>query len=255
MVNLQGKKIYLLCGMAGIANVGKIVLNELINFFHSELMISIYHDDLPNQVLVDNEGLLHVPSIKIYSLELTEKDVLILMTSDFQPVSNNGVYTLVNEVINYLLEVKHLKLNLIISTGAYVPDQFPKIDERNVYISGTSKEVIDDFLNLNLKTLKKMPEGIITGANGIIPSWGEVIDVPGACLLAEAIPMLKKDPIASKNIIILLSKFFKLDFDYSKIDEEIRNVKKIVENLKNRANSFSESRQNMVNKDSHSYIG
>nr|MDO8114485.1 PAC2 family protein [Candidatus Sigynarchaeota archaeon] len=252
-LDIEGKDIILISGMAGIGSIGKIAADAIKDHFKADLVCTIYFDDLPSQVLVEKAGKMVLPSVQVYYAKPTENKRFFIVTGEFQPASNNGMFIFVDELLNFLVEKKRLHLSLILSIGAYVtenPDDYPK-----VHVSGTGDRVINEFVALDKDIMRVMEEGIISGANGVIPAFGTILGIPGVCLLVETIPVVKRDPRAAKAVLEILSKYFEFPFDFSAIEKESKEIEKILNDIKKRSKSAGDLTDSDAAKDRQSYIG
>lgn len=244
----------LIVGMPGIGSVGKIVVESLMEQLKAELVLSIYFDDFPSQVIVNEDGKLMIPRINVFKAEQANDVTFLLLTGDFQPTSNLGIYKFVDKLMNFLADEKKLNIQLVLSTGAYVPEHIPM--HPKIFISGTDEAVMQEFIGLDPDKIRIMSGGVITGANGIIPAWCELVHIPGICLLGETIPMIKKDIRASKTILEVLQMRFNFKFDFTEIEKQAKDMDTTLEELKKRAGiTPSEEKEDIFKRGDQSYIG
>lgn len=211
----------LLIGMPGIALVGKLATLSVINSLKCDLYSEIYYHDFPPHVII-NEAQIKMPKIMVYTKKLPEsyEHDLIVMTGDYQPTSSMGIYSLSDFICQF---AKKFTTHLIVSMGAFVPESMgPK---RKVYISSTDPNWIDFFLASPTQTTVVLKGGYISGANGIIPAWSAIhYDIPGVCILADAMPLLQIDPAASKELIRVLNALFTLKIEEEILDQRIEEI-------------------------------
>ncbi|NVM02116.1 MAG: PAC2 family protein [Candidatus Helarchaeota archaeon] len=230
-----------LIGMPGIAMVGKLALINIVSSLNAEESSEVYHDDLPPHVIIDEGGEMRLPKVTIFFIKNPEiSHDLVLFTSDYQPTTSAGIYQLSDYVCGYC---QKLGVVNIISTGAFVPESLKK-PYRQVYISGSSEEFINFFLESKTGTTILLKGGYITGANGIIPAWGKVhYDIDGACLLADTLPMRALDPTASKAIVEVLNERYDLKSDVNKLEKQISEVELVSSEIKKRLKEEKERQQ------------
>lgn len=209
-----------LIGMPGIALVGKLATLSVINSLKCDLYGEIYYHDFPPHIII-NKAQIKMPKIVLYVKKLPEQEHdVIVITGDYQPTSSLGIYALSDFICNLC---KKFNTHLIVSMGAFVPEAMGT--KRNVYVSSTQQEWIDFFLKSTTKTTVILKGGYISGANGIIPAWSAIhYDIPGACILADAMPLLQIDPAASKELVRVLNALFELDVDESLLDRRIEEI-------------------------------
>ncbi len=250
---IGGTDITLISGMAGICSVGRIAVDALAAQFNASLIASMYMDDLPAQVMVDGKGRMNLPVVQVYLARPAPKQSFLLVTGDFQPSSNTGMYNFVDMLLNYLIEEQGLDISMIMSIGAYVVEQMPA--EPKVFISGTDDAVIARFLAIDKDLMRLMENGLISGANGIIPAWGTLLGLPGICMLAETVPVVKRDPKAAKLVVEVLSKHFKFPFDFTTLEKDVKELEEVLADLKRGSRSAGDIMEQNARRDRQSYIG
>ena len=232
-------------GFPGIAMVGKFAVLNLVDQFKAQPLFRIYYDDMPAQAMVAFSAKMRLPETTFYCIsgeirkETSLNRDIVLITGDEQPASSAGIYYFADFICK---KCKELGATEIIATGAFVPENITK-EKRIVYVSGTSKEIINFFLKSNTELTKLMNGGYIAGANGVIPAWGSIhYGMEGVCLLAEAFPMLQRDPRASRSIFELLNDVYKLGGDLSKFDKEIEEIEAVSKDLQDYLQKKSKSK-------------
>lgn len=221
-------------GMPGIANVGKNTVVTSIESLKAEKILEILFQDFPAQVLIDKNGVAHMPSASVYlsERERDRKDIL-LVTGDFQPSTPKGIYEF-SEVVSQVFH--NFNVEIVISTGAFMSNI--QISKPKIHVSGTSPAILDKFLAFKDAVL--MDYGTISGANGLIPVLANKrYGIEGVCLLADTNPMVMIDPSASKSIIELLNYVLQLKIDAENLLNQIKNMEDLLEEIKNQ---FSEKK-------------
>ncbi|NVM52456.1 MAG: PAC2 family protein [Candidatus Helarchaeota archaeon] len=212
-----------LIGMPGIALVGKLATLSIINSdsLKCSLYGEIYYHDFPPHVII-NKAEIKMPKIVIYTKKLPDSydHDLIVITGDYQPTTSLGIYALSDFICKLC---KKFDTYLIVSMGAFVPETMGS--KRQVYISSTQKKWIDFFLKSSTETTVILKGGYISGANGIIPAWSAIhYDIPGVCILADAMPLLQIDPAGSKELVRVINALFELKIDEDLLDRRIEEI-------------------------------
>ncbi|MHC1591826.1 MAG: PAC2 family protein [Candidatus Helarchaeales archaeon] len=221
-------KPIVLIGFPGIAMVGKLAVLNIAKTLNAVPARAIYFSDFPPQAIISQEGFMQIPKATInLARDVGEQDVLII-SADFQPISQAGIY----QFSDYICKsCKEMNVQTVISTGAFVP-QGQITSERKVYVSGTSKKIIEFLLESKSARTVLFKGGYITGANGVIPAWASIhYGMDGACLLADALSMLQFDPKASKTLVQVISERFNLPMNVEDLDREIENIEVIATQL------------------------
>ncbi|NHI91095.1 MAG: hypothetical protein EAX96_01245 [Candidatus Lokiarchaeota archaeon] len=235
----------IIIGFPGIAMVGKFAVLNLVGQFKAESMFRIYYDDMPAQAMVAFSAKIRLPRTTFYCISGDKREALslkrdiVIITADEQPSSSAGIYYFADYICKKCHE---LGAKEIIATGAFVPENITQ-EKRMVYVSGTSKKIIDFFLKSKSGLTKLMNGGYIAGANGVIPAWANIhYGMDGVCLLAEAFPMLQRDPRASRSIFIVLNELYDLNGDISKFDKEIEEIEAVSQELQDYLQKKSQSK-------------
>ena len=229
-----------LIGMPGIALVGKLAVLSVIQSLKCDLYAEIYYHDFPPHIII-NQAKINMPKIGIYMKKLpktADRDIIVI-TGDYQPTTSLGIYSLSDFICKIC---KKFNTHLIVSTGAFVPEAVG--DKRNVYVSSTQKEWIDFFLGSPTETTVILKNGYISGANGIIPAWSAIhYDIPGVCILADALPLLQIDPAASKELVRVLNALFNLEVDESFLDKRIEEIEMLTTDFLEKIQKEKEDRE------------
>jgi uncharacterized protein (TIGR00162 family) len=214
-------------GMPGIANVGKNTVINVVESLNADKIYEIFYQDFPAQVIVNKNGIITTPTASVYLSEgnSSNKDIL-LITGDFQPSTPKGIYDFSTNIADLL---NSFNVELVISTGAYLSNK--KVDSPKVYVSGTSNQLINEFLKFDNSIL--MEVGTISGANGLIPIISnKKFGIDGICLLAETNPMTVIDPLASKIIVEMLNKILNLNISVENLDKQIKKIDELLDQIK-----------------------
>jgi proteasome assembly chaperone (PAC2) family protein len=250
---IEGTNITLISGMAGICSVGRIAVDAIVAQFNASLVASMYFDDLPAQVMIDGKGRMSLPVVQVYLARPVPTQAFLLVTGEYQPSSNAGMFNFVDILMNYLIAEQGLKISMIISIGAYVVEQVP-VDAK-VFVSGTDDAVIARFLSIDKNLMRLMENGLISGANGIIPAWGTLLGLPGICMLAETVPVVKRDPKAAKLVVEVLGKHFGFPFDFAALVKEAMEVEELFADLSRSSRTAGDIMEQNARRGRQSYIG
>ncbi len=213
-------KPLVLMGMPGIALVGKLASLTTINSLKADLWAEIFYHDFPPHIII-NDAQINMPKIVIYTKKLPKHEHdLIIITGDYQPTTSLGIYEL-SDFICKLCE--KFKTYLIVSMGAFVPEAMT--EKRKVYVSSTEQKWIEFFIGSSTQSAVVLKGGYISGANGIVPAWSAIhYAIPGVCILADTMPLLQIDPVASKELVRVINALFKLNIDENLLDQRIEEI-------------------------------
>lgn len=212
-------------GLPGIANVGKIALETLTHVLDATHVMDFFSNDFPPRVIVQ-KGISKCPksSIHLYRAAPDEPHDLFLVTADFQPASGAGVFEYADYVAG---EFAKFGVKELYSLAAYEQGyqeyftQFPS--PPRVFTSASSKELLDKITQSD--GMVATEEGVVVGANGIIPAWAaSVYNMEGACLLGETIGVIKADYRAARILLQKLSSLIGIKAHFDIIDTEVERV-------------------------------
>lgn len=226
-VNVE--KPILLEGLPGVGNVGKIVVDYLIEEFKAKKIMSFFSYTLPNSVFVKEDNKVELPKIEIYHKKIKGKDYFFL-TGDVQPVTEKGSYTFSEKILELMQERNCQK---IITLGGIGLSDEPK--NPTVYCTGNSDEII--------KILKKGGAnndlyglvGPIIGITGLLIGLSEGKGIPSAALLTET----KGHPIklgmkAANKSLEVLNNSLEMGLDMQDLEEKIKEMRESMNGEKNK---------------------
>jgi proteasome assembly chaperone (PAC2) family protein len=207
-------------GMPGMADIGKMCVDQLVVLLEAKKIMDIMFDDFPAGAVV-SDSILYSPRAEVYLyFDPDRKQDLLILTSDAQPMSPRGIHAFsrfLAKLINFF------GAKLVISLGAF-PVESPS-NKNHIYITGTSNQVFENFSQN--KNITKLSKGVIIGSNGLVPTLCKNnYGIEGLILLAETngFEAMKKDAYdvkASMTLLQVISKEFSLDFDDQNLEKEM----------------------------------
>ena len=217
-------------GLPGIANVGKIAIQTLTSVLDAQHVVDFFSNDFPPRIMI-RKGISHCPksSIHLYRAAPDEPHDLLILTADFQPASGNGVFEYADFVAS---EFSNLGVREMYSLAAYEQGYqeyfgfFPS--PPRVYVSASSQNLLDKISQTD--GMIATEEGVVVGANGVIPSWAaSVYDMEGACLLGETMGVIKADYRAARILLEKLTNLIGIKAHFDVIDTEVEKVVEFIE--------------------------
>ncbi|MFC1741168.1 PAC2 family protein [Nanoarchaeota archaeon] len=211
----------LIVGLPGIANVGKIAADFIIDEVNAKPLYNLFSHDLPNSVFVNDKNLIELPTIEMYMKKRNGKGDLLILTGDVQPADEASSY----EFCEALLDTaKKLGVELIITLGGIGLAEVPK--KPQVFVTGNSKEIIAKFqkgLKINEKLYGIV--GPIIGVSGLLVGLAERKKIPAVCLLAETLGHPAYLGIkGARETVKTLNKKLTLNIKISDLDKEIEDI-------------------------------
>lgn len=206
-------------GLPGIGNVGKIVIDYLIELTKATKVASFFSYDLPNSVFVNEKNMIQMPSIELHHVNIKNQDYLFL-TGDAQPAQERASFELTVRLLDL---IRSYKCKEIITLGGIGLNEVP--ESPSVFVTGNTKTYMNEFKKLGADPNIFGVVGPIVGVSGLLIGMSKKYRIKGVALLGETFghPMyigLKE----AKKILMLLDKKFTFKLDLSELDDEIEAV-------------------------------
>ncbi|MHA1785163.1 MAG: PAC2 family protein [Candidatus Helarchaeota archaeon] len=211
-------------GMPGIADVGKLSVDNLVKNLKAQKIMDIIFDDYPAGAII-NESLLYVPKVEVYFWkDPEEKNDIFLITADAQPMSPRGIYALSEYISDLLAE---FQVTQVLTLGAQ-PVEKINLKGPRVYVTATSQELLEKFEQFD--HVEKIGKGVVLGVNGLVPTFAKRNhDIDGVVLLCEtngfqAMNGDSYDIRASIKLLEVLNQKFVLPIDAEYSESKIQGL-------------------------------
>jgi uncharacterized protein len=206
-------------GLPGIGNVGKVVVDFLIEQSRAIPLTSFFSHTLPNSVFVNEHNIVELPEIILYHAKIKDKDFLF-MTGDVQPHEERSSYSFCEETLSICR--KH-SVSHIITLGGIGLQEAP-IDPQ-VYCVGNQEGVVSQAVQAGANNEVYGIVGPIIGVSGLLLGLARKKDIPAYALLGETMghPMYL-GLRGAKAILNILFSLFDFSYDLSSLDDEIREL-------------------------------
>ena len=214
-------------GLPGIGHVGKLVADHLVKELKAKKAVEIYSHHFPPQVMVKDDGTISIPKNEIYvhKSEGESPDLLILV-GDFQSISNEGHFELVNAYIDV---AKRFGVKRIYTLGGYGIGRL--IEEPCVLGAANSKELVNELKEYGVKIEEGEPGGGIIGASGLLLGVAMLEGIDAACLMGATSGYMV-DPKSAKAVLDVLMKMLKLKVSVEALDERAKEMEKFIAQIK-----------------------
>ncbi len=205
-------------GLPGIGNVGKVVIDFLVDEVKAKKLYEISSYTLPHSVFINEKNLVELPKIEIYLKKTPSRDFLFL-AGDVQPSDEVSCYEFSNDIIE--LCKKH-KCKDIITLGGIGLMEIPK--KPKIFCTGNTKKALEKYKEKEINTNLYGVVGPIVGVSGLLLGMADK-NVDAIALLAETYghPMYLGVK-GAKEILTFLNKKFKFGIDIDKLDKEIKDI-------------------------------
>lgn len=218
---IKPKNVILIEGLPGIGNVGKIVIDYLIEELEATKIAHFFSYLLPNTVFVNQDNLVELPKIELYYKKINHQEFLFL-TGDVQPNTEQASYQFTECVLD---QVKKYGCKEIITLGGIGLPQTPT--KPKVYCTGNDKALIQKFTKLKAKDNIYGIVGPIIGVSGLLVGLATPKKIKAATLLAETYnhPMYLGVKEA-KETLKILDKRYEFNLNFKQLNKEIKQLEK-----------------------------
>ena len=218
----------LLEGLPGIGNVGKLAVEHLIDNINAVKFAEIYSKDFPPQVFINTDGTIELVNNEFYYWKSKKKGQrdLILLTGDYQGLSSQGQYELVEKILDLAEE---FGVKEMFTLGGYGLGH--EIGEPKVLCATTDKKLVKTMKKYGAVFKKNEPGGGIVGASGLLLGLGKLRGMQGTCLMGET-PGYLVDPKSAKAVLKILMKVTNLNIALSALEKKAKEIEHIAHQLK-----------------------
>ena len=221
-------KPILIEGLPGIGNVGKLAVEHLIDSVKATKFAELHSKDFPPQVFINTDGTIELVNNEFYywkSKNKKQRD-LILLTGDYQGLSSQGQYELVEKILDIIEE---LGVKEMVTLGGYGLGH--EIRDPKVLCATTEKNLVKTMKKYGAIFKKNEPGGGIVGASGLLLGLGKLRGIQGTCLMGET-PGYLVDPKSAKAVLKILMKITNVDINLAALEKKAKEIEHIAHQLK-----------------------
>ena len=215
-------------GLPGIGNVGKLAVEHLIENIKAIKFAELYSKDFPPQVFINTDGTIKLVNNEFYYWKAKKKNQrdLVLLTGDYQGLSSNGQYELVESILNI---IEDLGVKEMFTLGGYGLGH--EIKEPKVLCATTDTRLVKTMKKYGAIFKKNEPGGGIVGASGLLLGLGKLRGLEGTCFMGET-PGYLVDPKSAKAILKILMKITNVDLNLSELEKKAKEIEYIAHQLR-----------------------
>lgn len=228
-------------GLPGIGNVGKLAVEHLIDNIKAKKFAEIYCKDFPPQVFINPDGTIELVKNEFYYWKAKKKEQrdIILLTGDYQGLSSQGQYELVDTILSI---VEGFGVQEIYTLGGYGLGH--DINKPQVLCATTDKDLVSTMKKYGAVFKKNEPGGGIVGASGLLLGLGKLRGLKGACFMGET-PGYLVDPKSAKAVLKILMNLTKVDIDLSALEKKAKEIEQIAQQLREIETSTKEKPEDL----------
>lgn len=214
-------------GLPGVGNVGKLAAEHLIDQLKAVKFADIISKFFPPQVIVKDDGLIHLVSNEMYYVKRKDKDNdIVFLVGDYQGVTPEGQYMLSDLVLSI---VRELGVTKIFTLGGYGIGKM--VEKPRVLGAATDLDLVDEMKELGVVFSKGEPGSGIVGASGLLLGLGKLYGMHSVCLMGETSGYFV-DPRAAEVVLEVLVKRLDVQIDYEALRHKAQQIDQITARLK-----------------------
>ena len=215
--------VAILEAVPGVGNVGKIVVDSLVDKHPSRSIGWILHPDFPPHSTLDGNGFVSPPRININSILLPDGRTIITVGGPLQPMTAAGQYEVSEAILEMASESGTPQLLVLDGLAAGT-------DDREIHVICADAEVRKNLEANDIPVSKEHPKAGMIGIAGLLISLSPLYGVPAIGLVAETIgastDVLAADRLASW---IEAGLDLPLDLDLDSTEETARKLMETME--------------------------
>ena len=242
-------------GLPGIGNVGKVVVDFLLDELKAKKLLTFNSPSFPHSVFINEQNLIELPSINIYYKKSNGKRPdLLFLAGDIQPIDEVSCHEFSEKVLDVFEDFNGKE---IITLGGIGLSSIPK--KPKVYCTGNSLGLIRKYSRgVKFETRLYGTVGHIVGVSGLLLGLAKRRNIQAISFLAETYGHPFYLGIrGAREILKIINKKLNLDINIKSLEQEIklieREVTKRIEGVSELTKQFSQLKSN-IRKDI-TYIG
>lgn len=238
-------------GLPGIGNVGKVVIDFMVDELKANKIYEITSHTFPHSVFVNEDNLVELPKIEIFYKKLNGHD-LLLMGGDVQPIDEVSSYEFSEKILDL---VEGFNAREIITLGGIGLGEIPK--KPKIYCTGNSKEIIEKYRGNKVSDQLYGLVGPIVGVSGLLLGLAAKRHIDAVALLAETYghPMYLGVK-GAREILNVLNDKLKIGINVDKLEKEIDYIERqIIKRTEELGNIPAKGALKKVRRGEVSYIG
>ncbi|MCW4009402.1 MAG: PAC2 family protein [Candidatus Bathyarchaeota archaeon] len=211
-------ELTLIVGLPGMAYIGKLSVDYLIQQLKADLIGEVYSKFFPPYVIIKEDGLVELLRNELHVFADAAGRTIVFLSGNSQAFSPEGQYEISEKVIDWAIENGVKK---VYAVAALVTDK--QFDTPNVYVTATSADMLEEA---KAQGAKLLDHGIIGGENGLVVGLAKKRNLEGACLLAETHGYQAPtgeyviDPRAAKAALNVLTQILDIKVDMEPMEKQ-----------------------------------
>lgn len=218
-------------GLPGIGLVGKICVDYMLKELKAESIADIYSNSFPPSIHTKS-GIIGLIKDEISHLKHNGKDFLFVSgpiqpSLDLRSGSAEEHYEFSQKLVD---ELKNIGVKEVYTLAGINVGERRVLGEPKIVVAATNQKILADWVKLGAGSDK--PEGLISGAAGLVLGLGQKQGIEGACIMGETnARLIYGDHGAAKKLLELLIKKFGFEIDMSRMEKEAKKIEKAFKQL------------------------
>jgi len=246
---IESKAFVLVSGLPGIAYIGKLSVDYLVQQLKAELVGEVYSKYFPPYVLIRKNGVVELLRNELHLHRDKLAGDIVFFSGNSQAFSPEGQYEIADTLLDWAVDNGVKK---VFSLAAYVTDR--TFDAPRVYGTATSSELLE---GLKERGVVPLAEGLISGENGLIMGLAKKRSVEAVCLLGETRGYQTPsghyfiDAKASKAVLNMLALILNLKVDMGPLEKQAKGMDEIIARMADVERRLKEEMSASVKKPSY----
>ena len=204
----------------GVGNVGKLVVDALVEKHPSRTIGWILHPDFPPHATLSKEGLMAPPRLDINSVILPDGRTIITIGGDLQPMTANGQFEVADSILG--LAKKYNTPQLLVLAGLAA-----NAEDRKIHVICADEKVKKTLESNDITVTNDQPKSGMIGIAGLLVSLSPLHKVPAIGLVAETIGA-SADVLAADRLASWIEEGFELPLNLD-LDTTEKTAKKLLD--------------------------
>ena len=170
--------VALLEAVPGVGNVGKLVVDGLVEKHPSTLVARILHPDMPPHSTLDKDGLLVPPSMLVHRVMLPDGRYVVTVGGDLQPMTAAGQHEVAETILGMATSTPQFQVLAGLAT---------EVEENAIHVICANAKVRSNLKANDIEVSKSQPEAGMIGVAGLLVSLSPIHGVPAVALVADTV--------------------------------------------------------------------
>jgi len=223
---LEGNSIPMDCmfleAVPGVGNVGKILVDGLIEKHPSRTIGWILHPDFPPHATLSDEGLIEPPRLNIESVMLPSGEQIFIVTGTMQPMTASGQYEVAEAILELVGESGASRFLVLAGLSA-------EPEHRSIYVVCSDRSFRNSLEKEDIPVSRDQPKGGMIGVAGMVLSLSTMVGVPTLGVIAETMGA-STDILAADRMAKWIEQAFEVNFDLD-LDTTRETAARLIESI------------------------